>query len=74
MLRSASLMRIGQVSKETGFSVDTIRFYERKGLLAAPTRSDGGFRLYFHPQFLITCDVDIRSLLQRRLWAQPRLP
>jgi MerR family mercuric resistance operon transcriptional regulator len=39
-------MRIGQVSKHTGLSVDAIRFYERNGLLAAPARSQGGFRLY----------------------------
>ena len=39
-------MRIGQVSKQTGVSIDAIRFYERNGLLDAPTRSQGGFRLY----------------------------
>jgi DNA-binding transcriptional MerR regulator len=39
-------MQIGQISKQTGISIDTIRFYERSGLLAAPARSDGGFRLY----------------------------
>jgi MerR family copper efflux transcriptional regulator len=40
------LMRIGQMSKQTGVSIDAIRFYERNRLLAAPTRSEGGFRLY----------------------------
>lgn len=39
-------MRIGQVSKQVGVSIDAIRFYERTRLLAAPTRSEGGFRLY----------------------------
>jgi len=39
-------MRIGQVSKQVGVSIDAIRFYERNRLLAAPTRSEGGFRLY----------------------------
>lgn len=39
-------MRIGQMSKQTGVSIDAIRFYERNKLLAAPTRSEGGFRLY----------------------------
>jgi MerR family mercuric resistance operon transcriptional regulator len=39
-------MRIGQISKDTGISIDAIRFYERNGLLAAPTRSQGGFRIY----------------------------
>jgi MerR family transcriptional regulator, mercuric resistance operon regulatory protein len=40
------LMRIGQMSRQTGVSIDAIRFYERNGLLAAPARSEGGFRLY----------------------------
>lgn len=39
-------MQIGQISKRAGISIDAIRFYERSGLLAAPARSDGGFRLY----------------------------
>jgi len=39
-------MLIGHVAKQTGLSVDTIRFYERNKLLAMPTRSQGGFRLY----------------------------
>lgn len=39
-------MRIGQVSRQTAISIDAIRFYERNGLLAAPARSPGGFRLY----------------------------
>lgn len=40
------LMRIGQIAKQTGVSIDAIRFYERSRLLAAPQRSEGGFRLY----------------------------
>ncbi len=44
MLRES--MQIGQISKRTGLSVDAIRFYERNGLLAPPSRSQGGFRLY----------------------------
>ena len=39
-------MQIGQISKRTGISIDAIRFYERNKLLASPTRSTGGFRLY----------------------------
>jgi MerR family transcriptional regulator, mercuric resistance operon regulatory protein len=39
-------MQIGQISKQAGVGIDAIRFYERSGLLAAPARSDGGFRLY----------------------------
>lgn len=39
-------VQIGKVSHETGLSVDTIRFYEKEGLLREPGRSEGGFRLY----------------------------
>lgn len=39
-------VQIGKVALETGLSVDAIRFYEKEGLLRAPERSEGGFRLY----------------------------
>lgn len=38
--------QIGGVSKETGTPIDTIRYYEKLGLLEKPVRSVGGFRLY----------------------------
>ena len=37
---------IGRLAKDTGTKVETIRYYERVGLLPAPTRSEGGYRLY----------------------------
>ena len=46
MPKAGNSMQIGQIAKQTGTSVDAIRFYERSGLLAMPTRSQGGFRLY----------------------------
>jgi DNA-binding transcriptional MerR regulator len=39
-------VQIGKVASTTGLSVDTIRFYEKEGLLRQPERSQGGFRLY----------------------------
>lgn len=39
-------LRIGQVAKATGLSVDAIRFYERERLLKQPARTEGGFRLF----------------------------
>ena len=39
-------LQIGVVAQRTGFSVDAIRFYEREGLLKAPLRSEGGFRIF----------------------------
>ena len=44
--RQEGSMQIGEMAKQTGVSVDAIRFYERNGLLAPPRRSEGGFRLY----------------------------
>jgi MerR family mercuric resistance operon transcriptional regulator len=37
---------IGSLSRRTGTNVETIRYYERVGLLPAPPRSAGGYRLY----------------------------
>ena len=39
-------LTIGEVSRRSGFSVKTLRFYERRGLLPPSGRSAGGFRLY----------------------------
>jgi DNA-binding transcriptional MerR regulator len=38
--------KIGQVANETGLSIDTIRFYEKQGLLKRSPRTEGGFRLF----------------------------
>jgi MerR family transcriptional regulator, copper efflux regulator len=39
-------MTIGRVANATGVSIDTIRFYERQGLLARPRRTFSGYRNY----------------------------
>jgi DNA-binding transcriptional MerR regulator len=39
-------LQIGRVAQKTGLSVDTIRFYEKAGLLPRPVRTEGGYRLY----------------------------
>lgn len=39
-------MRIGQVAAEVGVSPDTIRFYERSGILPRPPRGENGYREY----------------------------
>jgi MerR family mercuric resistance operon transcriptional regulator len=41
-----TLLGIGQLAKRTGVTVETIRFYEKRGLVAAPQRSDAGYRRY----------------------------
>ena len=37
-------MRIGQLAREAGVTVDTIRYYERVGLLPKPARTSAGYR------------------------------
>lgn len=37
---------IGELAKATGTKVETIRYYERIGLLAAPDRTAGNYRSY----------------------------
>ena len=42
----ATILRIGQVARAGGITVQTVRYYEREGLLETPSRSDSGYRLY----------------------------
>ena len=39
-------LSIGALSEQTAVNIETIRFYERLGILPAPPRSAGGHRLY----------------------------
>lgn len=39
-------MKISELARATGTPVDTIRYYERLGLLPAPARADNNYRLY----------------------------
>ena len=39
-------LTIGKLSLETGVHIETIRYYEKIGLLSSPPRSEGGHRLY----------------------------
>jgi MerR family mercuric resistance operon transcriptional regulator len=41
-----TLLTIGQVARQTGVTVETVRFYEKQGLIAAPCRSPAGYRQY----------------------------
>jgi Cd(II)/Pb(II)-responsive transcriptional regulator len=70
-------LKIGELAKQTGCLVETIRFYEREGLLLEPPRSEGNYRLYtdIHSerlQFIRHCrslDMtleEIRNLLKFR--------
>jgi DNA-binding transcriptional MerR regulator len=56
------LSKIGQVADRAGVSVDTVRYYERRGLVTPAHRAGSGYR-YYHP------DAVDRILLTRRLQA-----
>ena len=43
---SSGVLTIGDLSKATGTKVETIRYYERIGLLAPPDRTSGNYRAY----------------------------
>src|ERR1041384_5413921 len=39
-------LTIGEVARRAGVGVETVRFYERQGLLAEPPRRGSGYRQY----------------------------
>lgn len=39
-------LKIGEVAKATGLSIDAIRFYQRERLVRQTARTEGGFRLF----------------------------
>lgn len=70
-------MKIGALARRTGCAVETIRYYEREGLLPAPARSEGNYRVYGQTEverltFIRNCrglDMtleEIRQLLELR--------
>jgi len=70
-------MKIGTISKQTGLSIDTIRFYEKQKLFVIRGRTPGGYREYNSESiellnFIAKCralDIsipDIRKLLDVR--------
>lgn len=40
------MMTIGQLAKDADVNVETVRFYERKGLIVQPSRPQAGYRHY----------------------------
>ncbi|MGI4839762.1 MAG: Cd(II)/Pb(II)-responsive transcriptional regulator [Janthinobacterium lividum] len=76
-------MKIGELAKATDCPVETIRYYEREGLLPEPARSDGNYRVYTQAHverltFIRNCRIldmtleEIRSLLNLRDSPQDR--
>ena len=44
--KNGELVTIGELARTAGVNVETIRFYQRRGLLAEPVRPLGGIRRY----------------------------
>lgn len=40
------LLKIGEVSRQTGIGIEALRFYEKLGLLGNPERTTSGYRLF----------------------------
>jgi DNA-binding transcriptional MerR regulator len=73
-------MRIGELAKRAGVSVQAIRFYERRRLMRTPRRTAAGYRIYSDAELEIVTVikkmqrfgfklVEIRRVLQ--LWILP---
>ena len=73
-------IKIGELAKRTGATVETIRYYEKERLLPEPSRSSGNYRLYNEAhierlQFILHCRTldmtldEVRVLLQ--YWDEP---
>jgi MerR family copper efflux transcriptional regulator len=45
-IAKSSQVKIGELARQTGLSIKTIRYYERRGLLEQPPRTESGYRLY----------------------------
>lgn len=45
-MRMADRLLIGALSTQSGVNIETIRYYERIGVMPAPQRSAGGYRIY----------------------------
>jgi MerR family copper efflux transcriptional regulator len=78
-----SIMRIGELAKAVGVNVQTLRFYEREGLLPKPARRASGYREYAQRdvdrvRFIRSCQEtgftlnDVRDVLElHRILALP---
>ena len=46
MAQTMDEFTIGALSENTGVKIETIRYYEKSGIMPNPPRSAGGFRMY----------------------------
>ena len=45
-VKNGHVHAIGEMSRRTGVNIETVRYYEKIGLMPKPSRSEGGNRLY----------------------------
>ena len=45
-MNTGKKITVGVLASETGCNVETVRYYEKSGLMPEPSRSEGGHRLY----------------------------
>ena len=45
-MNTSSQLTIGRLARRAAVGIDTVRFYERRGLLPNPDRTPAGYRLY----------------------------
>ncbi|GGA93817.1 MerR family transcriptional regulator [Puia dinghuensis] len=55
-------MRIGELSKRSGFSRDTIRFYEKKGLIRLPDAGRDRYQFKDYPETILRRLLAIRQI------------
>ena len=46
MKAAVGSMTVGALARQAGVKIDTIRYYERRGLLPKPSRTDSGYRTF----------------------------
>lgn len=56
------MMTVGELAKQGGVNLETVRFYEKERLLPEPERTSGGHRLY------TDADVERLQFIQRAKW------
>jgi hypothetical protein len=67
---NAHALTIGHLARETGTKVETIRFYEKSGLLPAPARTEGrhdvaGQQLFLAEQTSVLERLEVGQIAQR---------
>jgi len=68
-------MKIGEFARQLGVSTDTLRYYEKHGLLTPSSRSDVGYRFYSENDYkqILSSEQRMLALVWLRLKSYFRL-